>query len=95
MSLKRQDVENIAWLARLKIDENEIESLATELSHIVEFVEQLAAAPVDGVEPMAHPLEMTQRLREDLVTETDRRERFQSDAAETEDGLYLVPRVVE
>ena len=95
MSLNRQDVQNIAWLARLDVADDELPALAGDLSRIVDFVEQLRGAPVEGVAPMAHPLEMTQRLREDVVTETPERDRYQRDATETADGLYLVPRVIE
>lgn len=95
MSLNRQDVKNIAWLARLEIDDSELASVADELSNIVALVEQLAHAPVAGVEPMAHPLELAQRLRPDVVTEAPSRDRYQQDAPEIADGLYLVPRVLE
>jgi aspartyl-tRNA(Asn)/glutamyl-tRNA(Gln) amidotransferase subunit C len=96
VTLTRRDVENIAHLARMEIGEAELPVYADSLSAILAFVEQLAAAPTEGVEPMAHPLEgQVQRLREDRVTETDRRDRYQGNAPSVEAGLYLVPRVID
>lgn len=95
MSLTRQDVEAIAWLSRVDVGDDEAAGLVADLSHILEFVEQLNAAAVDDVQPMAHPLETTQRLRDDEVTECNERERFQDGAPQAEGGLYLVPRVIE
>jgi len=96
MTLTRRDVENIAHLARLEITEAELPVYVGSLSAILAFVEQLAAAATDDVVPMAHPLEgQVQRLREDSVTETDRREAYQRNAPVVEAGLYLVPKVIE
>ena len=96
MTLTRRDVENIAHLARLEITEAELPVYVGSLSAILAFVEQLAAAATDDVVPMAHPLEgQVQRLREDAVTETDRREAYQRNAPAVEAGLYLVPKVIE
>jgi aspartyl-tRNA(Asn)/glutamyl-tRNA(Gln) amidotransferase subunit C len=95
MSLKQSDVENIAHLARLAVDSEELEGVAGDLSNILELVEQMNAVDTEGVVPMAHPLHMVQRLREDSVTEADQRDHFQSIAPETEAGLYLVPKVIE
>ena len=95
MSLERSDVEKIAHLARLAVSEDQLDSVASDLSNILGLVEQMDAVDTSGVEPMAHPLHMVQRLREDKVTETDQREHFQSVAPLTEDGLYLVPKVIE
>ena len=66
-----------------------------ELNAILAMVDQMAAAQTAGVEPMAHPQEAAQRLRGDAVTEGDRREAFQGIAPATQDGLYLVPQVIE
>lgn len=94
--LTRRDVENIAHLARLKITEAEMAAFADSLSRIIEFVEQLGPAGTDGIEPMAHPLEdQVQRLRDDVVTESDQRVLYQRNAPATEAGLYLVPKVIE
>lgn len=96
MNLTRKDVENIAHLARLAINEDELATYVSNLSKIVTFVAQLDAADTSQVEPMAHPLSgQTQRLRPDEVTEHDQRERFQKNAPKVEAGLYLVPKVIE
>ena len=95
MSLERADVEKIAHLARLGVSENELDSVASDLSNILDLVEQMSAVDTKGIEPMAHPLHMAQRLREDAVTESNQRDHFQSVAPQTEDGLYLVPKVIE
>jgi aspartyl-tRNA(Asn)/glutamyl-tRNA(Gln) amidotransferase subunit C len=95
MSLDRSDVEKIAHLARLALDDDQVEGYAAELSNILALVEQLEAADTADIEPMAHPLHMAQRLREDQVTEADRREQNQAIAPLVENGLYLVPKVIE
>ena len=95
MSLDAADVENIAYLARLGIDAADVPEYARNLSDILAFVEQLNTADTAGVEPLAHPLEATQRLRPDTVSETNQRESFQQVAPQTEAGLYLVPKVIE
>jgi aspartyl-tRNA(Asn)/glutamyl-tRNA(Gln) amidotransferase subunit C len=95
MSLDKQDVVNIAHLARLGINEDDIPEYAQNLSNILGLVEQMSAVDTTSVQPMAHPLDTRQRLRADEVTETDQRDHFQSIAPATEDGLYLVPRVIE
>ncbi|MCG8487066.1 MAG: Asp-tRNA(Asn)/Glu-tRNA(Gln) amidotransferase subunit GatC [Chromatiales bacterium] len=95
MSLDRSDVEKIAHLARLALDENQVEGYAAELSNILALVEQLEAADTDTIEPMAHPLHMAQRLREDQVTEPDCRAQNQAVAPLVENVLYLVPKVIE
>jgi aspartyl-tRNA(Asn)/glutamyl-tRNA(Gln) amidotransferase subunit C len=95
MSLARDDVRKIANLARLAVSDEDSEALARDLSNILDLVAQMDAADTEGVEPMAHPLHMAQRLRPDEVTETDQRDKFQSIAPLTEDGLYLVPKVIE
>ncbi len=96
MTLTRRDVENIAHLARLEITEAEMPVVVVSLSAILAFVEQLSNAATEGVVPMAHPLEgQVQPLREDRVTELDRRDAYQANAAAVEAGLYLVPKVIE
>lgn len=95
MSLKNIDVERIAQLARLEIVPEDMAGYAQSLSDILAFVASMSEVNTDGVEPMAHPLDLAQRLREDVVTEGDRREDFQSIAPRVEAGLYLVPRVIE
>jgi len=95
MSLDKAEVENIAHLARLAVSEEDIPEYARNLSNILELVERMSAVDTSDVEPMAHPLDMAQRLRPDEVTETDRRDRFQENAPSVEAGLYLVPQVIE
>jgi aspartyl-tRNA(Asn)/glutamyl-tRNA(Gln) amidotransferase subunit C len=95
MSLDRADVEKIAHLARLAVEDEEVDRYAQELSSILDLVEQMNAADTEGVAPMAHPLHMSQRLREDVVTEQDRRAKYQAIAPLTQDGLYLVPKVID
>ena len=96
MNLTRQDVEKIANLARLSITEQEMPVYVTSLSSIVNFVDELSRAETGTVEPMAHPLDgQRQRLRPDVVTETDQHEKYQSNAPSVQAGLYVVPRVIE
>ena len=95
MALEASQVEKIAHLARLGIDADDVPDYARNLSAILAFVEQLNRVDTTGVEPLAHPLEATQRLRPDVVTESDEREKFLRNAPLTEAGLYLVPRVIE
>ena len=82
-------------LARLEIAGQDFDDVAEKLSRIVDFVDQLQAAPTADVLPMAHPLDQTQRLRADEVTETNKRDDFQQNAPAVRDGLYLVPKVIE
>jgi len=95
MSLTPEEVRRIARLARLEISPAEVESTRDQLNGILAFIEQLQAVDTAGVEPMAHAMDIAQRLRPDGVTETDRRADFQAIAPETEAGLYLVPKVIE
>ena len=96
MSLTRQDVEKIALLARLSITDEEMPVYVTSLSSIVDFVDELSRVPTLDVVPMAHPLDgQHQRLRADLVTETDNREKYQANAPAVQAGLYVVPRVID
>jgi aspartyl-tRNA(Asn)/glutamyl-tRNA(Gln) amidotransferase subunit C len=95
MSLGPDEVKKIAHLARLGIREEDIPEYARNLSDILSFVEHLGEADTEAVAPMAHPLHATQRLRDDVATENNQREKFQQLAPQTEDGLYLVPKVIE
>lgn len=95
MSLDADAVKKIAYLARLKIDEADVPGYVANLSNIIDLVEQMNSVDTEGVLPMSHPLDAVQRLREDVVTETNQREAFQAIAPMTEDGLYLVPQVIE
>jgi len=96
MSLDTKDVAHIAKLARLAIADEEMQAYAKSLSKILNFVEQLNAADVANVDPMAHPLAgQVQRMRDDQITETDAHEKYQQNAPRVEAGLYLVPKVIE
>ncbi|MEJ2308129.1 MAG: Asp-tRNA(Asn)/Glu-tRNA(Gln) amidotransferase subunit GatC [Gammaproteobacteria bacterium] len=95
MSLDQTDVEKIAHLARLAVTDEEAQQLSGDLSRILDLVAQMEQVDTSDVEPMAHPLNMRQRLREDQVTEENRRELYQSIAPATDNGLYLVPKVIE
>jgi aspartyl-tRNA(Asn)/glutamyl-tRNA(Gln) amidotransferase subunit C len=95
MTLKSGDVERIAHLARLAVDEADIPLYARNLSNILDLVAQMSAVDTTQVEPMAHPLDEPQRLRPDEVTEVNERGKFQAIAPCVEDGLYLVPKVIE
>ena len=95
MPLDSMTVRNIAHLARLHLVEDDLERYVVELSAILAFVEQMKGVDTSGVLPMSHPLDMTQPLRADVITEPDRRETYQSSAPAVRDGLYVVPRVIE
>lgn len=95
MALERSDVEKIAHLARLGLSEAEAPHTTATLNSILELVDHMQAVDTTGIEPLAHPLETTQRLRADKVTESNRREAYQTIAPAVEEGLYLVPRVIE
>jgi aspartyl-tRNA(Asn)/glutamyl-tRNA(Gln) amidotransferase subunit C len=95
MALTADDVQHIANLARLEITEAETDVYREKLTNILDMVDQLSAADTKGVVPMAHPLDMAQRLRVDEVSESDQRNLFQQNASQTEAGLYLVPKVIE
>lgn len=95
MPLPPESIEKLCELARLEVTAEDMTDFTGKLSQIVELVDQLQAVDTAGTEPLAHPLAMAQRLRPDTVTETDQRALFQQNAAEVEDGLYLVPKVIE
>lgn len=95
MSLDKKEINNIAWLARLAIDESDIPKYSHDLSSILGLVEKMESVDTTSIEPMAHPLELKARLRKDEVSETNQREEFQSIAPAVKDGLYLVPKVIE
>lgn len=95
MSLSNTDVRKIARLARLAMSETEIEIARAQLSGIFELIAEMQAVDTTAIEPMSHAQDVSQRLREDRVTETNQREAFQAIAPQTEAGLYLVPQVIE
>ena len=95
MSLTEADVKRMAHLARIEIAQAEVAPMLSQLSNIMGLVEQMQAVDTSGVAPMAHAQDLSLRLREDRVTETDQHEAFQAVAPEVEAGLYLVPKVIE
>ncbi|UZJ46048.1 Asp-tRNA(Asn)/Glu-tRNA(Gln) amidotransferase subunit GatC [Marinimicrobium sp. C6131] len=95
MAIASSDIAKLAHLARIAVSDDEVGQVTERISDVLNLVDQLQAVDTDGVKPMAHPLDATQRLRADQVTEPDQRDRFQAIAPATEDGLYLVPRVIE
>jgi len=95
MSLTADDVNKIAHLARLGIDNQDIESYAKDLSGMLDLMTQMSELNTDHVVPMAHPMDQALRLRADVVTEPNNREKFQAIAPQVEAGLYLVPKVIE
>ncbi len=95
MSLSTSDVEKVARLARLSMNPAEIEAARTQLSGIFNLIAEMQAVDTQGIAPMSHAQDLSQRLREDSVTESDQRALFQSIAPQVEAGLYLVPQVIE
>ena len=95
MSLTLEQVKRIAHLARIETSDAEALSTQGHLNGIFQLIEQMQAVDTRGVEPMAHAQDVSQRLRDDVVSETDRRAAYQAVAPETEGGLYLVPKVIE
>ncbi len=95
MSIERQEIEKLATLSRIAIGEDTITEVSQRLSSVLELVDQLQAVNTEGVEAMSHPMKATQRLREDDVSEINQREAFQAVAPDTEDGLFLVPKVID
>ena len=95
MSLANDDVRRIAALARIAITAEESAEVLERLNRVLALIEQMRAIDVSGVEPMAHALDVGQRLRVDKVTESDRHELYQSVAPAVEGDLYLVPKVIE
>lgn len=95
VALTPDDIKSIAHLARLGLAEDSLKPLAADLSNMLTLVEQLQAVDTEGVEPMAHPASASLLLRDDEVTEENQRETLQAPAPATQDGYFLVPRVIE
>lgn len=95
MSLDNNDIRKLAILARIQVDDAIIGDVAGKISDILAMVDQMQAQDTDSIEPMANPLDAVQRLRPDEVTESNQREAFQAIAPATENGLYLVPKVID
>ena len=95
MSLSTTDIKRIAHLARIEVSDADVQASLHKLSGILGLIEQMQAVDTTGITPMSHSQDVTQRLREDVVTESNQRELFQSIAPAVENGLYLVPKVIE
>lgn len=95
MSLDKDTVKGIAFLARIRVEEEALEPLAGELSGILDWVEQLDELNTDGVEPLASVADITLPQRTDVVTDGNCRDKVMTNAPDTEDGFYTVPKVVE
>ena len=95
MSINEDEIKYLSLLSRMDIDKNEIKDVEEKLSKIIDFVDQLQTISTDDIEPMAHPLNQSQRLRMDQVTETNDRENIQKNAQQIEKGMYLVPKVID
>lgn len=95
MSLNSADIKRIAHLARIEVNDAEADATLKKLTGILSLIEQMQAVDTTGIEPMSHSQDVTQRLRDDVVTETNQRELYQSIAPAVEEALYLVPKVIE
>jgi len=95
MSIEKQTIENLATLARLAVDDTRVEEISQRLGSVLALVDQLQAADTSGLSELDHPLNETQRLRQDTVNKPNMREAFQAIAPDTEDDLYLVPKVID
>lgn len=95
MTIDRQEIDKLAGLARLEIGPEEAEEVARRIAEVLALIDRMREADTEAVEPMAYPLEATQRLRPDEPAEPDRRDELQALAPAVRDGLYLVPKVVE
>ena len=95
MAVDSKTVVDMAHLARIAVSEDDIPEIAAQMSQVLALAEKMAAVDTDELAPMAHPLDASQPLRTDAVTETDQREAFQAIAPAVDKGLYLVPKVIE
>ena len=95
MALNIPDIKRLAYLARIEIDDKQAEQTLNKLSGILTLIEEMQAVDTAGITPMSHSQDVVQRLREDVVTETNQRTLFQENAPAVDSGLYLVPKVIE
>ncbi len=95
MAIDKHEIDKLSRLARLSVSEEDSADVADRITRILDLVDQLQAVDTTGVAPMSHPLDAVQRLRADEVTELNQREAFQAVAPNAEQGLYLVPKVIE
>ena len=90
-----EQIKQLAHLARINVSDTTVDNIAHDLNNILKLIDQLQAADTDGIQPMAHPLDVKQTLREDVVTEVNQREALQMTAPAVENGLFLVPKVID
>ena len=95
MDIELDQIRRVAWLACLPVDDDALHEYHRHFRRLLEFVGDIQSAPIDGVAPLSNPLEAVQRQRPDVVTESNQREAYQPLSADTDEGLYWVPRVVE
>lgn len=95
MALDESELEKIAHLARLHITKAESEEVMLRITDILALIDEMQSINTNDVAPLAHPLDLLQRLRADEITERDYRDELQSLAPEAQEGLYLVPKVIE
>lgn len=95
MALDTSDIDKIAKLAKLKLNDELRQDVTEKLGNVIDLIDQLQLIDVDGIAPMSNPLDQKQRLRDDVVTETDQREKLQAIAPSTAEGHYLVPQVID
>ena len=95
MSIQSSEIEKIANLARIRIDEHDVPEVVARINDILAMVDKMQTVDTGNIEPMANPLDASQRLRPDVVTQTNQRECFQQIAPDADNGLYLVPKVIE
>jgi len=95
MALDKAEVEKIAHLAQLHISEFETREVTARIIDILALIDQMKSVDTDAIEPLAHPLDLVQRLRADKITEENQRDKLQQLAPASEDGLYLVPKVLD
>ena len=95
MSIDKSDIEHLCNLSKLNLDDEEQSVFLSQMQSILDMIEELQEVDTGDIEPMAHPLQMTQRLRDDEVTEFNDREKYQQNTDYSEDGFYKVPKVIE
>ena len=95
MILSSQDIERIAHLARIRVTPADVLDVQAKLDGIFKLIDEMQAVNTQGIEPMSHGLDMVLRLRDDVVTETNHREKYQKNAPQVADGYFLVPKVIE
>jgi aspartyl-tRNA(Asn)/glutamyl-tRNA(Gln) amidotransferase subunit C len=95
MTIKKSEIAYISSLSKLKMEDAEMDNYTRQISDILKMIQQLEKVDTDDIEPMAHPLNMKQRLRVDVITEENHRELYQKNAVEFEEGFYKVPKVID